>query len=138
MEIQKIAGCKFPAGTFGGGGGDVFSEILDNCGAVIQRIEIRSGGVIDSIQITYRLSSGKCYTGDLHGGAGGQLHTIDIDVVRGERIIDVFGKSGALVDQLGFITNQGRIFGPYGGSGGKTSMSTAVMFEACMEDLAPS
>ena len=35
-----------------------------------------------------------------------------------ERIAGVFGKSGGLLDQIGFVTNKGRIFGPYGGCGG--------------------
>ena len=46
------------------------------------------------------------------------MHEIKIDIAQGERIIGVFGKSGASVDQLGFVTNWGRIFGPYGGCGG--------------------
>ena len=62
--------------------------------------------MIDSIQITYRLSSGHCYTGSLHGGVEGQLHSIDIDVVKGERIIGVFGRSGALdYKNLFFLAN---------------------------------
>ena len=52
------------------------------------------------------------------GGTGGGKHTININVDDGERIIGVFGRSGSKVDQLGFITNHGRIFGPYGGCGG--------------------
>ena len=43
---------------------------------------------------------------------------IDVDVDGGERIIGAFGRSGREVDQLGFTTNKGRVFGPYGGSGG--------------------
>ena len=39
-------------------------------------------------------------------------------------------------DQLGFVTNKGRIFGPYGGCGGEPSLSTAVLFEEYMEDQA--
>lgn len=30
----------------------------------------------------------------------------------------MFGRSGGSVDQIGFVTNKGRIFGPYGGGGG--------------------
>ena len=43
---------------------------------------------------------------------------IDVNVDGGEKINGIFGKSGSKVDQLGFITNWGRIFGPYGGCGG--------------------
>ena len=79
---------------------------------------LRSGSRIDSIQITYRLSSGQDSTGSRRGGNGGGEHTIDIDVDGGERLIGVFGRSGGAVDQLGFVTNKGKIFGPYGGCGG--------------------
>ena len=43
---------------------------------------------------------------------------IDLNVDQGERIIAVWGRSETKVDQLGFATNHGRIFGPYGGNGG--------------------
>lgn len=41
-----------------------------------------------------------------------------VDVDNGEKIIGVFGKRGNLLDQIGFVTNKGKIFGPYGGCGG--------------------
>ena len=72
---------------------------------------------IDSIQLMYQLPSGEDYVGTRFGGRG-ELHTIDLDVDGGERINGIFGRSGALIDQLGFVTNKGRMFGPYGGCGG--------------------
>lgn len=77
-----------------------------------------AGSVIDSIQLTYKLSNGHYTTGKCFGGRGGKQHVINIDVNRGEKIIGVFGRNGRLVDQLGFVTNKGRIFGPYGSCGG--------------------
>ena len=118
MQIQQSSGCEFSAGTFGGGGGGAFNELPNNCGGTVRRIMIRSGSRLDSIQVTYRLSSGQDYTGPHHGGTGGGLHTIDIDIDGGERVIGVLGRSGSAVDQVGFVTNRGRIFGPYGGCGG--------------------
>ena len=115
-EIQS--GCQFSEGTFGGGGGGAFNELPDDCRAVARIIRIRSGSRLDSIQVTYRLSNGRDHTADKHGGSGGGSHTVNIDVDGGERVIGVFGKSGGSVDQLGFITSRGRIFGPYGGCGG--------------------
>jgi hypothetical protein len=39
-------------------------------------------------------------------------------VANGEKINAIFGRSYGKLDQLGFITNKGRILGPYGGYGG--------------------
>ncbi len=117
-RIQSSDGCHFSAGTFGGGGGGSFNELPDNCGAVVQKIVVRAGDRVDAIQVTYRLSSGQDSTGSNRGGTGGAKHTIDIDVDGGERLIGVFGRSGSRVDMLGFVTDKGRIFGPYGGCGG--------------------
>ena len=33
-------------------------------------------------------------------------------------MVGVFGHSASLINNLGFVTNWGRVFGPYGGSGG--------------------
>ncbi len=54
----------------------------------------------------------------MHGGKGGRQTVININIQKGEKIIGAFGKTGRLVDNIGFITNQGRVFGPYGGKGG--------------------
>ena len=118
IRMQQSSGCEFSAGTFGGGGGSAFNELLNDCGATIRRIVIRSGSRVDAIQITYRLSSGQESTGSRYGGTGGTQRTININVDDGERVIGVFGRSGSNVDQLGFVTNKGRIFGPYGACGG--------------------
>ena len=118
MEIQQSSGCHFSKGAFGGGGGGSFNELPDNCGAIVRRIVVRSGSRVDAIQITYKKSNGQDYTGSRRGGSGGGEDTIEIDVDGGERLIGVFGRSGSRVDMLGFVTNKGRIFGPYGGCGG--------------------
>ena len=69
----------------------------------------------------YQLPSGEDYAGKRFGGGGGRdvrLRSFDIDVDGGERAVGIFGRSGAIIDQLGFVTNKGRIFGPFGGCGG--------------------
>ncbi len=58
------------------------------------------------------------YTGGYHGGTGGGRHEINLNVGGGEKIIAIFGASGSLVDRIGFVSNHGRVFGPYGGGGG--------------------
>lgn len=116
-HIQQL-GCHSSHGPFGGSGGRAFNELPDDCEAVVDRIRIRSGRRLDSIQITYKLSNGRTYTGRKYGENGGSPHTVDIRVDEAERIIGVFGKSGRKVDQIGFVTNFGRVLGPYGGNGG--------------------
>ena len=122
FEINRTrrsnGGCTSSAGTFGGGGGGAFNELLDDCRATISRVTIRHGRVVDAIQISYRLSSGQDYVAGWHGGRGGRQTVFRVNVDGGERVVGVFGKSGGKVDQIGFVTNHGRIFGPYGGSGG--------------------
>ena len=85
---------------------------------MISKILVWSGSHVNGIQVTYRLSNGQEYAAPHHGGGGGGLNIININVDSGERIIGISGRTGGLVDQLTFITNHGRIFGPYGGNGG--------------------
>ena len=99
--------------TYGGGGGGAFNDFLDNCNAIVKRIAICSGSLVDAIQVTYQLSNGLEHTAGHHGGGGGGLHYIHLNYRNGERINGIFGKSGALVDQLGFITNHGRCLSPF-------------------------
>ena len=50
-------------------------------------------------------------------------------------MIESFGHSGSNVDRLGFITNLGRIFGPYGGREEDRLKFKAAMSEESMDDL---
>ena len=54
---------------------------------------------------------------EFHGGSGGQPHLIELE--EGETIEIVEGRSQKRIDAIEFITNKGRIFGPFGGSGGQ-------------------
>lgn len=105
-------------GPYGGSHGEVFVELPDNCNAVVYRIVIRHANYVDGIQISYQYHNGQNHTRSYHGGAGGRRSVINIDFHGGERITGIFGRKWVLVDTLGFITNRGRIFGPYGGCGG--------------------
>ena len=115
--IQEGSCTNSPA--YGGGGGTSFYEKFDNCNAVIKRVTIRHGRVVDAIQITYQLSNGNEVQGGYFGGYGGDQDIFSIEVDSGERIIAILGRSGGVVDQLTFITNQGRSYGPYGWNGGQ-------------------
>ena len=103
---------------YGGRGGGSFNEFFDACHANVRKIYIRAGRLIDSIQVTYENRHGKQHLSHKYGGNGGGRY--DIVLRNKEIIIGVFGKTGRLVDQLGFISNQGRIFGPFGGRGGRS------------------
>ena len=116
---RSYGACPYTSSCYGGGGGRAFNELPDNCKATISKITIRYGKFVDSIQLTYRLSNGKDYTGHCFGGRGGRKAEVHIDVDGGERVTGVFGKSAGLLDQIGFVTTKGRIFGPYGGCGGR-------------------
>ena len=93
---------------YGGGGGGAFNTQSGS----VRSIRIRSGSLIDSIQLVYRNGQ----TSGYYGGGGGS--PAQIDLALNERVVAIFGRSGALVDSLTFVTNLGRIFGPYGGGGG--------------------
>ena len=75
-------------------------------------IRIRSGTLIDSIQLVYQNGG----TSGYYGGSGGS--PTEIDLANGENVVTILGRSGSEIDSLTFVTNMGRIFGPYGGSGG--------------------
>ena len=94
---------------YGGGGGSAFNTE----GFSVKSIRIRSGSLIDSIQLVY--SNGQ--TSGYYGGGGGTPVQFDLNCVD-EYVVAIFGRSGAMVDSLTFVTNLGRIFGPYGGGGG--------------------
>lgn len=60
--------------------------------------------------------------GQPHGGNGGNLYTATIG--SGENIIIVQGKKGTRIDSIEFITDNGKVFGPWGGSGGSPFVSS--------------
>ncbi len=100
----------------GGTGGTAFSDNLTEV-QQITRVSIRHGNLVDAIQTTWLLTSKKTKTSSRHGGGGGTESSFTLKA--GEYIVRIEGRSGTLIDQLTFHTNQGRKFGPYGGSGGQ-------------------
>ena len=67
----------------------------------ITKIAIRHGALVDSIATTYLMPDGSSQTFS-HGGAGGSEDIIHF--VPGERIIAVVGRSGDLLDNIAFLT----------------------------------
>jgi hypothetical protein len=107
-------------GPFGGGGGAPFQDP----GPVpelsrILGISVRHGTYVDAISTTYLLPDGSQQTFS-HGGSGGTEDVISFSP--GEHIIAVVGRSGDLLDNIAFLTEDPRgvrrTYGPYGGPGG--------------------
>lgn len=107
--------------------GDSVGNPFDESGLIahgrIVEIKVRSGCILDGLQLIYQDGKGRRHVGTKHGGDGGDLHTISLSP--NEKIKKVVLGSGAFqgtpwgrtVEELTFHTNQNRTFGPYGGRG---------------------
>ena len=90
------------------------------CGVDIAHINLRHGGGLDSIQVTYKTYDGKTIVGPKHGGDGGGETVIAFDLENNERIVTVAGTVKQFtVQQITFVTQKDsgelQIYGPYGG-----------------------
>ena len=72
---------------------------------------------MDSIRVQY----GGTWASS-HGGSGGSSHIFEVNPEA--KIVIAQGRAGSKVDQIEFITNEGEVFGPFGGSGGDPFVST--------------
>ena len=124
FRASRSCGCSYTVGSYGGRTGVSFADITTNpCGVSIRTIYIRSGAIVDAIQIEYQYPDGRRYTGPRRGGDGGGGDRI-IPVNPGEEIIGVFGSTGTLWNGLTLVsrlylvkrTSSGgvSIYGPYG------------------------
>lgn len=104
-----------PSTQYGGGGGDVFSDDLTQS-CRVQQVNIQAGDFIDAIQMEYVTPSGQVIIGPLHGGPGG--NAVSFELAPNEQIVAISGSAGDFVDSLKFTTSLGKVWGPYGGSGG--------------------
>ena len=59
--------------------------------------------------------------GEWHGGNGGELYSFELNP--GATINIVQGRSKSEIDAIEFISSDGMVFGPYGGSGGNPFVS---------------
>ncbi|MFI3138276.1 MAG: multicopper oxidase domain-containing protein [Methylococcaceae bacterium] len=93
---------------YGGGGGNAFTDTL-TANQQLTGITIRSGCWVDAIQSITT-------TGTLpsHGGIGGNLASVTWPA--NEYLVRIYGMSGwqNFVDKISFVTNTGRVLGPYG------------------------
>jgi len=123
--IIVLSGCLFPTfvafadtsvtllNASGGAGGSSFVDMALN-GVGIASISVRSGNLIDSIQLTYRYGN-KHIIGLAHGGKGGKSSTFRLSA--GEVITELGGRSGKYVDSLYIRTSKNRVK-KWGGKGG--------------------
>ncbi len=101
-------------GPSGGVGGAEFSD-GQRGGRTIVEVRVRSGALIDSIQVVYRDITGLVGKGAMHGRSGGNLSVFKLGP--GEYITVVGGKYGKFIDSLYIKTNKGR-HQKWGGQGG--------------------
>lgn len=107
--------------------GELVGNPFDESGLIahgrIAEIKVRSGCILDGLQLIYQDGRGRRHVGTKHGGDGGDLHIISLSP--NEKIKKVVLGSGAFqgtawgrtVEELTFYTDQNRTFGPYGGRG---------------------
>lgn len=84
---------------------------------IISNNYCRTGSGVDSIRVQY----GGTWAGS-HGGGGGSSHIFEVNPEA--KIVIAQGRAGSKVDQIEFITNEGEVFGPFGGSGGHPFVSS--------------
>lgn len=103
-------------GPSGGGGGGAFNdEPVLQAGTRVARIVIRTGDLVDSVEITHIRPDDTLLTLPHHGGFGGGEQLLDLRA--GERITQIDGRYGEFVDSINVRTNQGRVLSGGGGGG---------------------
>ena len=106
--------------AIGGGGGAFWMDELKKCsGKPLSGFRIRAGNNVDGVQFRY----GDNNWADAHGYQGGNA-TADVALNPGETIVEVRHRSSGVVNQLTFVTNKNKVWGPYGGSGGNPGTYT--------------
>ena len=107
----------------GGRGGNPFSDPQQAAGTRVTEVRIRSGEMIDAIQMVYETISGSSMDAGLHGGSGGRLNYFRLDA--DEYITGISGRCGDLIDSLRIHTNK-KTSPLFGGSGGNRDYQILV------------
>ncbi|WP_295961145.1 hypothetical protein [Rhodoferax sp.] len=112
--IQLVAQLNVLNSAAGEGSGDAFIDrIKPDQTVTAATICYNTDAMVNSIQLVTNLG-----TLPKHGGAvAGELCST-YKFAAAERITELFGRAGAYIDALGFRTNTGGQFGPFGGPGG--------------------
>lgn len=106
------------SGAWGGGGGGPFTDVDPNTyiqkQTCITALKLRSGSRVDQLSVTYQNIDKQWVA--VHGGSGGGEGSI-LQLLAGQFVTKVWGRSGSRVDQVNFQITDGRTVGG-GGSGG--------------------
>jgi len=108
---------------YGGLGGSPFADLNPPDASRIVEVRIRSGEMVDSVQVVYGLINGRTVLGPQHGGSGGGLNSFRLDI--DEHIIGLAGRYGRNLDSLRIITNK-RTSQTFGGRGGTSDFRIDV------------
>ena len=73
---------------------------------------IRAGAYIDHLAVVYSNDA----IGSHGGDGGGQTETVGFTPE--DRLVAIFGSYGTYLNSISFYTSTGKVYGPYGGSGG--------------------
>lgn len=99
----------------GGGGGSAWSDSDACAGQYVNGFRLSTGDTVDRVQ--FRYANG----GWAPAQGSSAPFTADVTLAKGEYIVQVDYRSGSRVDSLGFKTNLGKTYGPYGGKGGSSA-----------------
>jgi phage tail protein X len=109
--------------TFGGSGGDGFTDFQPPADTRIVEVRIRSGDTVDALQMVYSLPNGRTVTGPRHGGTGGRQSTFRLDA--NEYVTGISGRFGDTIDSIRIHTSR-RTSPTYGGRGGSRDFRADV------------
>jgi hypothetical protein len=102
---------------WGGWGGGTFA-LLPMADEVLAGLQVRSDVHVNAIRLNFfSPSDGLTRWTGWAGGGGGFLRP-ELHFNPGEFLVKIDGRVGEVIDGLRFTTNQGRVYGYYGGSGG--------------------
>ncbi len=109
LWLGSISNCRAAiefSPIFGGAGGTQFTDAVADV-QVLSGIQLSTGNVVYSIQ-------GSTLLGNLpfHGGTAGTL--VSVTWPGDEYLVRMFGIYGSVIGQISFVTNTGRILGPFG------------------------
>lgn len=113
----------------GGGGGDPWDDGPGCNNQPITGWNAWYGGRLDGLQVGYGNNG---HTGNFlpaHGYANGSPKA-NVQLPGDEWVVRVDYRSSSMMDAVTFITNHGRVFGPYGGGGGSPNTYNATPGQA--------
>lgn len=100
----------------GGGGGGAWSDSAQCQDQYVTGFRVSAGKRVDAVQFLY---ANKKWA-SVHGSM--KNYSANVTLAPGEYIVRVNYRSGGSMDAVGFVTNKGRTYGPYGGGGGSAGV----------------